>query len=114
MGSRIMALLRKRELYDPEQEEWPQYVERLDQFFEVNNLLGDGKENTLLERNWLSKIQLDWAQIHHMATSSLHAVLSKYDELFRNAWEPSKITKPRQKLILVLHLISVKPALSHM
>ena len=29
-----MALLGKIEQYDPEQEEWPQYVERLEQFFE--------------------------------------------------------------------------------
>ena len=33
-----MALLGKIEQYDPEQEEWPQYVERLEQFFEANDL----------------------------------------------------------------------------
>ena len=40
-----MALLGKIDQFDPEQEEWPQYVERLDQFFEANDLLGDGKAN---------------------------------------------------------------------
>ena len=29
--------------FDPEQEEWPQYVERLDQFFEANDLSGEDK-----------------------------------------------------------------------
>ena len=38
-----MALLGKIEQYDPEQEEWPQYVERLEQFFEANDLTGDAK-----------------------------------------------------------------------
>ena len=38
-----MALLGKIEQYDPEQEEWPQYVERLEQFFEANDLTGDYK-----------------------------------------------------------------------
>ena len=40
-----MALLGKIEQYDPEQEEWPQYVERLEQFFEANDLTGDDKAN---------------------------------------------------------------------
>ena len=39
--SESMALLGKIEQYDPEQEEWPQYVERLEQFFEANDLTGD-------------------------------------------------------------------------
>ena len=30
-------------MFDPEHEEWPQYVERLDQFFEANDLTGDDK-----------------------------------------------------------------------
>ena len=38
-----MALLRKIEQFDPQQEEWPQYVERLEQFFEANDLIGDDK-----------------------------------------------------------------------
>ena len=38
-----MALLGKIEQYDLEQEEWPQYVERLEQFFEANDLTGDSK-----------------------------------------------------------------------
>ena len=38
-----MSLLGKIEQYDPEQEEWPQYVERLEQFYEANDLTGDDK-----------------------------------------------------------------------
>ena len=43
-----MALLGKIEQYDPEQEEWPQYVERLEQFFEANDLTGDAKADKRL------------------------------------------------------------------
>jgi hypothetical protein len=39
----MVALLGKIDAFDPELEEWPQYVERLDQFFEANDLTGDGK-----------------------------------------------------------------------
>ena len=39
----MAALLGRIDEFDPEKEEWPQYVERLDQFFEANDLTGDGK-----------------------------------------------------------------------
>ena len=39
----MAAILGKIDPFDPELEEWPQYVERLDQFFEANDLTGDGK-----------------------------------------------------------------------
>ena len=38
-----MALLEKIEQFDHEQKEWSQYVERLEQFFEANDLTGDAK-----------------------------------------------------------------------
>ena len=50
-----MALLEKIEQYDPEQEEWPQYVERLEQFFEVNDLTGDARADKR-RANFLSVI----------------------------------------------------------
>ena len=34
----MAALLGKVEDFDPAQEDWPQYVERLEQFFEANDL----------------------------------------------------------------------------
>ena len=39
----FMVLLGKIEQFDPEQGEWAQYVERLEQFFKVNDLTGVDK-----------------------------------------------------------------------
>ena len=41
----MAALLGRIDQFDPEQEQWPQYayVERLEQFFEANDITGDGK-----------------------------------------------------------------------
>ena len=37
----MAALLGKIEQFDLEQEEWLQYVERLEQFFEANDITGE-------------------------------------------------------------------------
>ena len=39
----MAALLGNIEPFDPEVEEWPEYTERLGQYFEANDLLGDAK-----------------------------------------------------------------------
>ena len=39
----MAAFLGKIDQFDSEQEEWPQHIERLDQFFKANDLTGDGK-----------------------------------------------------------------------
>ena len=39
----MAALFGKIEAFNPQQEEWPQYVERLEQFFEANDLTGEDK-----------------------------------------------------------------------
>ena len=39
----MAALLGKIEPFDPDGEEWPEYVERLGQFFEANDLVGEAK-----------------------------------------------------------------------
>ena len=39
----MAALLGKIDQFDPELEGWPQYVERLEQFLEANNLSGEDK-----------------------------------------------------------------------
>ena len=39
----MAALLGKMDAFDPQHENWPQYIERLDQFFEANDLTGDAK-----------------------------------------------------------------------
>ena len=49
---------------------------------------GDGP--TLLGRNWLSKIRLNWDKIHYMTSPGLHESLSKYDELFQERLESFK------------------------
>ncbi len=43
---------------------------------------GDGP--TLLGRDWLSAIRLDWPQIHYASSSKLQALLSKYEDVFRD------------------------------
>ena len=37
------ALLGKIDPFDPDMEQWPEYVERLGQYFEANDLVGDDK-----------------------------------------------------------------------
>ena len=44
-------------------------------------LRGDGP--TLLGRNWLSQLKLNWEKIHQVSSPSLCALLSKYDKLFQ-------------------------------
>ena len=39
----MAALLGKLEPFDVAQEEWPQYIERLEQFFVANDIVGDEK-----------------------------------------------------------------------
>ena len=37
----MAALLGRIDKFNPEEEEWPQYVERLEQFFEANGIIGE-------------------------------------------------------------------------
>ena len=39
----MAMLLGKTDQFDPEQEEWPQYVEWLEQFFKANDIMGEDK-----------------------------------------------------------------------
>ncbi len=41
----MAGLLGKIEQYDPEEEEWPQYVERLEYFFKANGIVGADNED---------------------------------------------------------------------
>ena len=38
---------------------------------------------TLLGRDWLSQIQLDWRQIHHVRSASLQMVLARHPGVFQ-------------------------------
>ena len=42
-----------------------------------------GSGPSLLGRDWLSHIRLDWSQIHHFHTVSLQAVLDRHQEVFQ-------------------------------
>ena len=43
----------------------------------------EGSGPTLLGRDWLTQIQLDWKQIHQVRPTSLQAVLSSYPAVFQ-------------------------------
>ncbi len=43
MATRMAALLGKIDPFDPEIEKWPEYMERLGQYFEAKDLEGGGK-----------------------------------------------------------------------
>ena len=46
---------------------------------EVDTVKGAGP--TLMGRNWLSRIRLNWSKIHHTSSPGLSELLSKYDEI---------------------------------
>lgn len=41
-----------------------------------------GSGPTLMGRDWLSRVRLNWANIHHVHTPSLHSLLSRFSTLF--------------------------------
>ena len=43
-----------------------------------------GSGPTLLGRDWLSQIRLDWHQIHHVHSASLQALLARYPAVFQD------------------------------
>ena len=47
-------------------------------------LVVGGSGPTLLGRDWLSQIRLDWHQIHHVHSASLQALLARYPAVFQD------------------------------
>ena len=47
-------------------------------------LIVKGNGPTLLGRNWLQHVQLDWKAIHHVTPVGLEEVLGKHEEVFRD------------------------------
>ena len=47
-------------------------------------LVVGGSGPTLLGRDWLSQIRLDWHQIHHAHSASLQALLARYPAVFQD------------------------------
>lgn len=56
-------------------------------------VLGDGP--SLLGRNWLSQLKLDWQEIHHLSTTQLQTLLDKYDSVFQEGLGTLKDFKAR-------------------
>ena len=50
---------------------------------EVPLIVVYGSGLTLLRRNWLSHIQLNWQEIHHVNNDSLQSVLDMYSAVFQ-------------------------------
>ena len=58
-------------------------VEYNGQSAEMPLLIVEGSGPSLMGRDWLSQIQLNWKQIHHIHTASLQAVLARYPAVFQ-------------------------------
>ena len=43
-----------------------------------------GSGPTLMGRDWLSRIHLNWHKIHHVRTPSLQTVLDRYPAVFQS------------------------------
>ena len=82
----MAILLGKIDHFDPEEEEWPQYVERLDQFFEVNDLTGDGKA-AKRRATFLTVIGPGPYKLLHSLLSPVKPTDKTYDELVKKLTE---------------------------
>ena len=51
---------------------------------QLSLLIVGGSGPTLLGRDWLSQIRLDWHQIHHVHSPSLQALLARYPAVFQD------------------------------
>ncbi len=58
-------------------------------------LVVEGDGPTLLGRDWLSIIQLDWPRIHYASHSDLQVILNKYEEVFEEVLGTFKGRKAR-------------------
>ena len=82
----MAVLLGKIDQFDPEQEEWPQYVERLDQFFEANELTGDSKA-TKRRATFLTVIGPGPYKLLRSLLSPVKPTDKTYDELVKKLTE---------------------------
>ena len=67
---------------------------------------GDGP--TLLGRNWLGTIRIDWYKIYYTTSAGLQNLLEKYDIIFRTSWAALKGDRPRLRLILTQFRVSAR------
>ena len=47
-------------------------------------LIVEGDGPSLLGRDWLQKVKLDWGKIHHMSESKLHTILGNHSSVFKD------------------------------
>ena len=59
-------------------------VQYQQQSAELPLLIVQGDGPTLLGRNWLTHIKLDWQRIHHLAQEPLQSVLQSHEAVFEN------------------------------
>ena len=82
----MSALLGRINPFDPDQEEWPQYVERLDQFIEANDLTDDEKATKRLA-TFLTVIGPGPYKLLCSLLSQVKATDKTYDELIKKLME---------------------------
>ena len=58
-------------------------VEYQEQTARLPLVIVEGNGPTLLGRNWLKHIRLDWQGIHHLSQSSLQSLLQKHEAVFQ-------------------------------
>ena len=78
----MAALLGKVDAFDPQHEDWPQYVERLDQFFKANGLMGNAKA-TKQHATFLIVIGPGPYKLLHSLISPAKPTDKAYDELVK-------------------------------
>uniref|UniRef100_A0AAV2L3W8 ribonuclease H n=1 Tax=Knipowitschia caucasica TaxID=637954 RepID=A0AAV2L3W8_KNICA len=74
-----MAQIGKVDEFKPENEPWTAYVERLEQFFDANDI-DQGK-------NWLRELKLNWKLIKYVTATKPHTIqdlLDKYCDVFKD------------------------------
>ena len=47
-------------------------------------LIVEGDGPSLLGRDWLQKVKLDWCKIHHMSETKLHTILGNHSSVFKD------------------------------
>ena len=55
----------------------------------------EGTGPTLLGRNWLGSIRLDWGKIHYTASTRLQNLLEKYKEVFYDKLSNLRECRPK-------------------
>ena len=74
---------------------------------ELQLMVVDMDGPSLLGRNWLNKLTLDWSVLHYLHDGALGEVLKNIPECSELNWEPCTVSRQKFMLILILSLCSV-------